>query len=209
MRGAFRRLGWITRHFARCWRGPRGLGIWDGPDGYWRRWQEVARGGKEGGDPNKVDADIDDEVMMHVFNMYAAYAPPHLRTLTLVVADQSKTTDTGDTSKITTDVTPALTVNRSEFFVRPKSCPRRRDPKPSLLTHPVTEAGRCHSRSQNSIQQDSARPQRRGFHCYSLLTLRRQSVQGCVRHWTLQGRCFGRSLKIRAWRGHRGYMWKC
>ena len=50
----------------------------------------MEKGGKEGGDPNKVDAAIDDEVIMHVFNTYAAYTLPHLRTLTLVVANQSK-----------------------------------------------------------------------------------------------------------------------
>ena len=61
-------------------------------------------------DPNKVDAEIDNKVIMHVFNTYAAYTPPHLRTPTLVVADQSKTTETGDTSKVTIEVTAALTV---------------------------------------------------------------------------------------------------
>ena len=56
------------------------------------RWilAEMVRGGKKGGDPNKVDAEIDDEVMVHVFNMYAAYTPPHLRAPTLVVANQSR-----------------------------------------------------------------------------------------------------------------------
>ena len=80
------------------------------------RWilAEMVRGGKEGGDPNKVDAEIDDEVMMHIFNTYAAYTPPHLRTSTLVVAHQPKTTDTGDISKVTTEVTAALTVEGSQ-----------------------------------------------------------------------------------------------
>jgi hypothetical protein len=74
---------------------------------------EMVRGGEEGSDPNKVDAEID-EVIMHVFNMYAAHTPPHLRTSTLVVADQSKSRDTGDTSKVTTEVTAALPVEGSQ-----------------------------------------------------------------------------------------------
>jgi hypothetical protein len=45
---------------------------------------EMVRGGKEGGDPNKVDAEIDDEVTMHIFNTYAAYTPPYVRAPTLV-----------------------------------------------------------------------------------------------------------------------------
>ena len=65
---------------------------------------------KEGGDPNKVDAEIDDEVLVHIFNTYAAYTPPHLRTSTLAVADQSKITDTGDISEATTEVTSALKI---------------------------------------------------------------------------------------------------
>jgi hypothetical protein len=80
------------------------------------RWilAEMVRGGKERGDPNKVDAKIDDEVTMHIFNTYAAYTMPHLRILTLVVADQSKTTETGDTSKNTTEVTTGVAVEGSQ-----------------------------------------------------------------------------------------------
>jgi hypothetical protein len=91
----------------------------------WARWilAEMVRGGKEGGDPNKVDAEIDGEVIMHIFNTYVAYTLPHLRTPTLVVADQSKTTDTGDTSKVTTEITAALTVEGSQ--TDSSSCPPR------------------------------------------------------------------------------------
>ena len=74
-------------------------------------------------DPNKVDAEIDNKVIMHVFNTYAAYTPPHLRTPTLVVADQSKTTETGDTSKVTTEVTAALTVEGSQADSNSSSAP--------------------------------------------------------------------------------------
>jgi len=82
---------------------------------------EMVRGGKEGGDPNKVDVEIDDEVIMHIFNTYAVYTPPHLRTPTLVVADQSKTTDTGDTSKVTTEVTAPLPVEGPQADSSPSS----------------------------------------------------------------------------------------
>jgi hypothetical protein len=83
----------------------------------------MVRGGKEGGNPNKVEAEIDDEVIMRVLNTYAAYTPPHLRTSTLVVADQSKTTDTGNTSKVTTEVTATLTVEGSQADSSSSSAP--------------------------------------------------------------------------------------
>ena len=65
------------------------------------RWilVKMVRCGKEGGDPNKVDAEIDDEVSMDIFNMYAAHTLPHL--WTLVGADQSKAMEMGDTFKNT------------------------------------------------------------------------------------------------------------
>jgi len=68
------------------------------------RWilAEMVRGGQDGGDPNKVDAEIDDEVIMHIFNTYAAYVPPYVPPPTLVVAEQSKTPDASDNPKATT-----------------------------------------------------------------------------------------------------------
>jgi hypothetical protein len=73
------------------------------------RWilAEMVRGAGEGGDPNKVEAEIDDEVVMHIFNTYAAYKPPPLRASTLVVAEQAKTLDTGDDSKEATELAVA------------------------------------------------------------------------------------------------------
>jgi len=38
MRGVFRRLGRMKRRFVRCWRGRRGLEIWDKQYGYRWRW---------------------------------------------------------------------------------------------------------------------------------------------------------------------------
>ena len=89
------------------------------------RWilAEMVRGAKEGGDPNKVDAEIDDEVIMHIFNTYAAYTPPHVRAPTLVVAEQSKTPDTGDNSKATTGVTAAVTIEGSQADSSSSSTP--------------------------------------------------------------------------------------
>ncbi|KIM41828.1 hypothetical protein M413DRAFT_445040 [Hebeloma cylindrosporum] len=80
------------------------------------RWilAEMVRGGQEGEDPNKVDAQIDDEVVMHIFNTYAAYTPPRLRAKTLVVAEQSTTPDTADKSKVATDIAGAVTVGGSQ-----------------------------------------------------------------------------------------------
>ena len=73
------------------------------------RWimAEMMRGRKEGADPNEVDTETDEELMMHIFNMYAAYT---LRTSSLVVPNQSKTTDTSDTSKVTTEVTAGVAI---------------------------------------------------------------------------------------------------
>ena len=175
---------------------------------------EMVRGGKEGGDPNEVDAEIDEELMIHIFNMYAAYT---LRTSSLVVADQSKTTDMGDTSKVTTEVTAGVAIEGPQADSSSLSAPslvlhRRREPKPSLLSHPATEPRRCHPRTQNSLQQDSARPQRRGCTATASLPFADKKFRGMelnpkligqcfkdMRHWTLQGCYFGRSLKIWAW----------
>ncbi|KAF8970692.1 hypothetical protein BDZ97DRAFT_1790526 [Flammula alnicola] len=54
------------------------------------RWilAEMVRGSRDN-DPNPLEAEIDDEVMMHILNAYAAYKPPFVRAATVLVDSDS------------------------------------------------------------------------------------------------------------------------
>jgi hypothetical protein len=97
---------------------------------------------------------------------------------------KSMTTDTDDTFKVTTEVTSALTVEGSQADSGSSSTSNlfledeNRNP---ALSHSLPQSRADDIREVKILVNKILlyRPQRRGFHCYGLLTLCRQSAQGC------------------------------
>ena len=138
------------------------------------RWimAEMVRGGKKGGDPNEVDTEIDEELIMHIFNMYAAYTP---WTSSLVVADQSKTMDTSDTSKVTIEVTAGVAIDgpqadSSSLSALSLVLEGENQNQPSFTScHRATLMSSENSKFSSTEFCETAAM---WMHCYSLLTLR-------------------------------------